>query len=119
MNKRTEFINAKEFRRIIWYLNRNYPPLEGFGYHTKMMHTKRILKSEDGLVTGSYVSAFDGDTFHRIIIHLSVRKEGENEIIAGETNIQKDIFSLEEFIEIESKAEQLTQFTKLLNLWKH
>lgn len=112
-------ISVKEFRRVMRYIRRKYPPLSCIEFQSKMMHTQLILSNEDGLVTESYVSAFHGDSYLCIILTLYVKKEGEDAMTVGETTIKKEIFSLNEFIEIESKAEQLTQFTKSLNLWKH
>lgn len=85
-----------------------------------MIHTERVVKNENGLLTRVYVQVFDGGTFCHVSLHLSVNNEDEKKAITvGGTNLNKEIFSLEEFIEIESMAEQLTQFTKSLNLWKH
>lgn len=117
--KENKMITQEEIDRILEYMNEHYEHAEmGTRPNNKLMHGNRTISKSNMLNTETFLIVFNGSNFKHVAARLTCRTISKGNPFIEGSEIKRDIFSLEELKELESKAKELEQFTLNLGLWK-
>lgn len=113
-------ISQEEIERILEYVKENYVEVGNFGNRriTDHIHAIKDFNINQGFKASAFISIFTGKKFRHVSVYLKCMTKEASAISHRGCTIDKEIFSLEELKELESKAEELERFTLNLGLWK-
>ena len=116
-----KMITQEEIDRILEYMNEHYDTSDwSIRYRvSKMMHGHRTILEGETFKTDVFLSLFNGDIYNHVGAYLKSKTIQKVEIQQEGCTIEKELYSLEELKELESKANELEQFTLNLGLWKN
>lgn len=115
-----KIISKKELDLILEYVKENYDTLGYMGDRRNANHISatREFSINQGFKTSAFISIFPGDKFRSVSVYMRCKTKERDRIGNRGCTIEKEIFSLEELKNLESKAKELEQFTLNLGLWK-
>lgn len=113
-------IPQEELDRILEYVKESYDYLGYMGNrrNANHIHATREFSINQGFKTSAFISIFPGNKFRSVSVYMRCKTKERDRIGNRGCTIEKEIFSLEELKNLESKAEELECFTLNLGLWK-
>ena len=115
-----KIISKEELDLIVEYVKESYDFLGYMGNrrNANYIHATRAFSINQGFKTSAFISIFPGDKFRSVSVYMRCKTKERDRISNRGCTIEKEIFSLEELKNLESKAEELECFTLNLGLWK-
>lgn len=117
--KNEQIITEKELTQILEYLTNSYTSLGSLGPHSFFKHFIKVVDNSEGLETSISVFVSRSKENSLVSVHIHVKPIEQRSYHSEEVQIDNIALTFEEFKAIESKATELTEFTKSLNLWQH
>ena len=114
-----QIITQQELNRIREYLRENYTSLGALGPRSFFEHFTKEIDNSDGLETDISVFVAQSDKSPMVSVHIYVKPIVQRSHHSEDVHIDSIVLTFEEFKSIESKATELKEFVKSLNLWKH
>ena len=110
-----KIISQEETDRIWVYMKENY---HSIGDLRSLTHATRDIMKNDLFYIDVFLTVCDGENFRSAHAYLRACSKDKNGWKDTKCHIEKQLFSLDELQELESKAKELEQFTLNLGLWK-
>jgi hypothetical protein len=117
--KNEQIITEKELNQILEYLTNSYTSLCSIGLPSFFKHFIKDVDNSEGFETAISVFIARSKENPLVSVHIHVKPIEQRSYHTEEVHIDNIALTFEEFKAIESKATELKEFAKSLNLWKH
>ena len=110
-------IKKEELERIMDYLSSENYEIRDWKLNGKTTIADKTMISDEGLEVYSFIHVFEGERLISVhasigVRHLNYKKTGDK------LGLSIEIHSLEQIKKVESKAEELLEMVKKLDVWE-
>ena len=114
---KTMEIKKDELGRIKEYLRNEYPEQKKWSLFGNTSIADKTLIEKNDLEVYSYVHIHEGEKHSSVYMSVSVRPLNQK-VKVDKLGLNLDVYSLEQLKNAESKAEELLEMAKRLDVWK-
>lgn len=112
-------IKKDELGRIKEYLRNEYPEPKKWSLFGNTSIADKTLIENNDLEVYSYVHIHEGEKHSSVYMSVSVRPLNQKvKVKVDKLGLNLDVYSLEQLKNAESKAEELLEMAKKLDVWK-
>ena len=110
-------IKKEELERIKEYLRNEYPELRKWSLFCNTSIADKTLIEKNDLEVYFYVHIHEGEKHSSVYMSVSVRPLNQK-VKVDKLGLNLDVHSLEQLKKAESKAEELLEMVKKLDVWE-